>query len=487
MKNTILLICALALIPLSMCLLGDTNSADRQQLIFQNIFLHHEYVFERNFQAAQACLEEALRLQPDNPVPLFHMSSLLREDRGREDEAKLYLKRAMDNLDKATPGERLYLDQIMLHKYNDLSRAEFKDKIDSFLKKYPNDGLVHYAAGRFYQFNMGDFNSAIPQLEKALRLMPWLAQGHNLLGYAYSAVGNQRKAIRHLESYAAVFPTRANPHDSLGEIYLMTGQYPLAIEQFNAALAIAPDFTAVRLHLISAYKDIGQYARAKEQALILLEKAEADSIKSMAYTLYADVCIAAGDYEKAERKIRTALELRPDDFYSLYLLGQIQLESGRMEEVQQTLHSMKQSIEELTKKYPSKFSSESSFSTFEVLQARVNIALGNFDTAIETLSRIDEGTKMPSEGMQIGFYLAEAYFAIGDFDQALEITRSYLRMNPNHVRSLLLQAKIYTSLSRHKEAVAALDRCDEILQEADPGSPILDEINRLRQITVAMR
>ncbi|MBN2432858.1 MAG: tetratricopeptide repeat protein [Acidobacteria bacterium] len=488
MKNIVFLLAVMILA--GPALPADTGARDgdiRQQKIFEQIFLHHEYVWERKFQAAQACLEEALRIQPDNPVTLFTISQLLREERGREDAAKLYFKKALDNLNVATPGERLYLDMTLLRKHNNLSRTELKEKIDAFLDTYPENGLVFYSAGAFFQKELGEFEKAIRFYKKSLDILPWLTQAHNLLGYAYSYLGDQTNAIRHLESYAAAFPARANPHDSLGEIYHMTGQYQLAIEQYDTALAIAPDFTIVHQHLIRSCTAVGQYARAKEHALLLLEKSESDHYKGLALFEYARICMFSGDYEKAEHKIRLAMEMNPDYFGYHDLLGQIQLQSGQMEQVQQTLHSMKRLIEEQAQKYPNKFPSEYFYQAYELLQAKINVALGNFDTALFTLQQINDRNTNPLEGLSERADLARVYFAIGEFSRALAVTRSILKYNPNHVETLVLQAKIYTTLSRQKEAEAALDRCAALLQDADPGIPISKEIDRLRQITVALK
>jgi len=488
MKKTVYLLVGLILLPGIMSAASAPRDGDsRQQKIFGQIFLHHEYIWERKYQAAQACLEEALRIQPDNPITLFTISQLLREQRGREDEAKLYFKKAMDNLDVATPGERIFLDVTRLRIHKNLSRTEIKEEIDTYLRQYPGNGLVYYTAGHFSHWELGEFDTATRFLEKALAIYPWLVQGHNLLGYAYTFLGDQTKAIHHLELYAAAFPARANPHDSLGEIYHMTGQYQLAIEQFDTALAIAPDFTQVHQHLIRSCTAIGQYTRAKEHALLLLEKSESDYFKGMALYEFAKVCMIAGDYEKAEHKIRSAMEMNPDYFGYYDLLGQIQLKSGQMEQVQQTLHSMKRLIEERAKKNPGKLSPELYYRTYELLQAKINVALGNFDTAIEMLQRVSDQIMNPLDGLAERSDLARVYFAIGEFNRALDITNSILKYNPNHVETLLLQAKIYTTLARHKKAEAVLDHCATLLRDADPGIPVLKEIERLRQITVALK
>jgi len=77
--------------------------------------------------------------------------------------------------------------------------------------------------------------------------------------------------------------------------------------------------------------------------------------------------------------------------------------------------------------------------------------------------------------------LAESYFAAGQPERAQEILGQILTVNPNHVASLLLAAKIAASQSKNAAARDYLARCQAVLKKADPRTPITRDVQQLLQ------
>ena len=77
--------------------------------------------------------------------------------------------------------------------------------------------------------------------------------------------------------------------------------------------------------------------------------------------------------------------------------------------------------------------------------------------------------------------LAEAYFATGQSQRAREILAQILEINPRHVPSLILAAKIAASLSKNEEARGYLARCDDVLKQADQRTPQQREVAHLQK------
>jgi len=484
-KKHMLLLSVLAVVLFSTPILSMESQDDTRKQILQKKFLADEYIWERNYEAAQNILEEALQIDPHCPIILFSMARLLKNERGREDEAKLYLEKAKKNYSKVSEVDQFFLDFYFMMKSKKLSRVETKQRIKQLKTLYPDDCLVYYTAALFFN-RLAEYNLGIKNMEKALAIAPWMAPAHNLLGYIYTFEGDYNNAVRHLEKYADAYPSRANPHDSLGEIYYITGRYDKAIVQFKAALAIGPNFAEVNKHLIQAYISKGQYSRALDFIFPMLEKAESDKQKARVYATFGELFYLSGNLKKAEHKTRQALEKQPDDIQILSLLGLIQLKDGQLQEVQKTLHSMSETIDKIAKEKPD-HNMEWHRMQYDFLQAKTNLALGNFDIALETLNRINDQMPEPHYKSEIRKELAEAYFASGQFDQALDNVKQILHLNPNSVDALLLQAKIFTALSKDKQAEEILNHCVEILKDADKTAPMLKEIKKLRQMTIAKK
>jgi tetratricopeptide (TPR) repeat protein len=98
-------------------------------------------------------------------------------------------------------------------------------------------------------YQKGDYNEAIKQFQKALKLNPEKAEIHYNLGLTYQAKGLFDKAIEEYRKALELNPEDAEAHNNLGIIYYNQGSYQKAIEEFNHALSINPDFKIARKNL----------------------------------------------------------------------------------------------------------------------------------------------------------------------------------------------------------------------------------------------
>ena len=187
-----------------------------------------------------------------------------------------------------------------------------------------------------------------------------------------------------------------------------------------------------------------------------------------------------GNLTAARAKAVAAGELKPDWPGPISRLAIIQIEEGDIPGVQKTLEKWQKLFPPATngKKSPK---DDDLKIRYDFLVAKMNAAMGNFQASIRLFQRVSEGIPIPHRSIDVRRELAEAYFATGQPDRAREILAQILEINPRHVASLILAAKIAASLSKNEEARGYLARCDDVLKQADQRTPQNREVAHLRK------
>lgn len=164
------------------------------------------------------------------------------------------------------------------------------------------DALYPYWLGRL-DYDAHDYDSAILQFQKAIRLAPDMAQAYNNLGLCYYrqnrnhlAIVNYQKAIdlnlksgqsdawpylnlalaerilnqrteaeAHLREAIRLDPDFALAHFQLGNILEDAGQTKDAISQFQTAARLVPDYAEPHYALSRIYRKLGDMAASKRE------------------------------------------------------------------------------------------------------------------------------------------------------------------------------------------------------------------------------
>ena len=121
-----------------------------------------------------------------------------------------------------------------------------KPAVDPFVKGKLAD--EHLRVGKLY-YDMGLFDEAIDEYQKALRLAPTFADIITQLGIAFRDQGKHNEAIkefnRAIEINANFIPARLH----LGITYYSQGFYGLAEEEWRKALKIDPNNSSIKTYL----------------------------------------------------------------------------------------------------------------------------------------------------------------------------------------------------------------------------------------------
>ncbi len=191
----------------------------------------------------------------------------------------------------------------------------------------PNSPTAHAGLGLAYN-EAGMEDEAIAELRAALELDPGLVVALIYLGDIYQKKGMIDEAIELYKRLLEVQPDSWANHGKLGEAYMEKGDLPQAESEFKKALEINPYMGLWNYRLTVLYL---QQGGRLDDALASIQKAtklSPEPSPNFIATL-ARVYYEKGLYSDAEREIKRAIDLRPNDESYLTLLAEIQKTTGR--------------------------------------------------------------------------------------------------------------------------------------------------------------
>lgn len=150
----------------------------------------------------------------------------------------------------------------------------------------------------------GDYKSAAEHLNKALARAPEDTEVLTELAISLDAQGQEPQAEPLYLKVIEMKPRLASGHNNLGFNYLLQGRYPEAISAFTRAVGIESHSLRIQNNLAVAYALNGN----DEKALRIFEKTVG---KASAYNNIGYILMTQGEWEKAERAFKSALDFNP--------------------------------------------------------------------------------------------------------------------------------------------------------------------------------
>ena len=175
----------------------------------------------------------------------------------------------------------------------------------------------------------GRANEALPILENLVRRSPGnvpflsrLSDVQAVLGFSDRAIGTVKEAIR-------LNPRLDFLHLHLANTYKALGRLPEARAEYEAALALNPRMSPAWLAMGELAKRTGQAAEERR----LLERAvEAGTSSAAILSRLAQIEMAAGDFDTAERHAREATYLMPEFAAGWWVAGDVAQKRDRVRE-----------------------------------------------------------------------------------------------------------------------------------------------------------
>ncbi|MFC1856592.1 tetratricopeptide repeat protein [Thermodesulfobacteriota bacterium] len=126
----------------------------------------------------------------------------------------------------------------------------------------PNSSDTHRSLAHVY-LNQRKFSDARREITKALGINPNDAESWYILAQTATAIPDLDKAQRYYENAIRLNPDYAMAHNNLGwYVFLKKKWYDKAIASFERAIQISPDFTEAYDSLGEAYFRLGNYEKA---------------------------------------------------------------------------------------------------------------------------------------------------------------------------------------------------------------------------------
>jgi tetratricopeptide (TPR) repeat protein len=176
---------------------------------------------------------------------------------------------------------------------------------------------------------IGDVDTAMAVLERAVQINPSLAEARMNLGNIYLKKGRVDEAIYQYRASLQINPDDAKAHLNLGNAYSERDWLSDAINEYHLSLKLDPNF-------IDTYRNLATvYSRQKRfnHAYTYLEHALAlDPQNSDLHSQMGDACCNLGYYDRALAQYEKALNLKPNSAVAYYGMGLCYNKMGKADE-----------------------------------------------------------------------------------------------------------------------------------------------------------
>jgi len=218
---------------------------------------------------------------------------------------------------------RLSLEQLREAVKQDPADAEAQRKLGIALRK------------------TGETDEAITHLERAVELAPEDVDCLLSLGLGYSAARRLPEAQQAYERLLVISPGHVKALSNLGNVALRQGDEQRAIEAYRRAVVADPSYLLAHYRLADTLRLTGETDEAHViyRKLRELKPANAAEYHAFIESLYqmASIEFLKGEDEAVERHLKELITTVPGHHSAYYLMGQVLLRAGRVEEAQKAL------------------------------------------------------------------------------------------------------------------------------------------------------
>ncbi|MGC1906096.1 MAG: tetratricopeptide repeat protein [Candidatus Acidiferrum sp.] len=216
------------------------------------------YTRLKNFEAARAAYENAIRMDPRDPEPYYHVG-IAESALGKHDAAVDWMTQA-HNLASSRPDISLALVEELIHTRN---YEQARTVLTVATAAHPNDPSLREALGDLFAAQ-GQRNDAVKTYQECLQLNQRSVSARLSLARVYEEMGQTENARAALAEVLKLSSRNANAEAQLGRLAFEAGHEEEASSLIKRALAHDPnDLLANEYHARLQLRD-GQLSEARQ-------------------------------------------------------------------------------------------------------------------------------------------------------------------------------------------------------------------------------
>jgi len=182
--------------------------------------------------AAADLFEKAIEKDADFALAYLFSAYCKRSLELREQD----LEKAVSLVDKVSDGEKAFILFVKAWDEDGKDDRETEQKyLDQLLKLAPSDKWILHIAGNYYSNTIKDYDKAFHYFNKVIELDKNYAAIYNDMGFAYMAMEDYEEAEKTFQTYIKMLPDRPNPYNSYASLLRRLGRIDEAIENYNIA------------------------------------------------------------------------------------------------------------------------------------------------------------------------------------------------------------------------------------------------------------
>jgi len=361
------------------------------------------YFAQKDQEAAEASLREALSLKKDDPKVWILLARILDVQKRTGDSEEL-LRQGVEQLPDNDLLRLSYAEHLVIHEKYQQAYSEFK----LLHKSLPENDDITQA--------LGSLAIELHHWNDAREIWSEMMSGHGkkdralyFLGQIEEGSGDSVKALQYYNKVGGALRTDAKIRSA--QLLAKQGDLPKALKMITTARLSAME-DAVRLYLVES--DLLSDANKGMQAMGLLDKALAEHPQQVDL-LYARGMLGddMGSLQILERDMRTIIKIDPENAQALNALGYtLSVYADRLHEARDLIRSAYELMPE----------------SAAILDSMgwVEFRLGNLEEAEKYLRMAAERDK----DSEIMAHLGEVLWVRGDHEEANQIWQDALRLEP---------------------------------------------------------
>jgi putative PEP-CTERM system TPR-repeat lipoprotein len=267
---------------------------------------------------ARAHLERALAVEPDRVsarLALVH-NFLTQGDRGGA-------RAAVDAILAKDPKNRPALHALAQIEAQDRDPEGMLDVYSRISSIYPSDLFARYKEGSLL-IDKGQGDEVKASAEAMIKEFPKNPEGYRLLGLYHSRTGNFDEAVTQLSKSLRVQPD-LETYYLLGLAYYYQGNLEMAVTQFQTVLDYAPGFIQARIMQGEIFLRQG---RGPEALVVADRMVESQPKDFRGHALRGDALLLTGKPREALAEYAAARELAPTHYGLMLKNGLLRLSMG---------------------------------------------------------------------------------------------------------------------------------------------------------------